>query len=52
MAIEVGNIEKVVSDLKKKGTIFFSDIQVYNVTKKLCYFLGPEDIIIELAEYE
>lgn len=52
MAIEVKGIEKLVSELKKKGIEFFSEIQTYNVKKKLCYFLGPEGIIIELAEYE
>lgn len=52
IALEVKNIEAAVAELKSKGIRFFSDIQVYNVTKKLCYFLGPEGIIIELAEYE
>lgn len=52
MAIEVNGIEKVVSDLKNKGITFFSDIEVYNGRKKLCYFSGPEGILIELAEYE
>ncbi|HSW47524.1 MAG TPA: VOC family protein [Candidatus Saccharimonadales bacterium] len=52
IALEVKEIEKVVEELKSKGIKFFSDIQIYNVTKKLCYFLGPERIIIELAEYD
>jgi catechol 2,3-dioxygenase-like lactoylglutathione lyase family enzyme len=52
IAIEVEEIEKIVSDLKKRETQFFSNIQDYNNSKKLCYFLGPEGIIIELAEYE
>jgi catechol 2,3-dioxygenase-like lactoylglutathione lyase family enzyme len=51
MALEVKDIENVVATLKENGVTFFSDIQVYNVTKKLCYLLGPEGIIIELAEY-
>ena len=51
IALEVKDIEKVVSALKEKGVTFFSDIQVYNITKKLCYLFGPEGIIIELAEY-
>lgn len=51
MALEVKDIGKIVDRLKKKDIKFFSDIQTYNVTKKLCYFLGPEGIIIELAEY-
>ena len=52
IAIEVKGIEKVVSDLKKREIQFFSDIESYNNAKKLCYFLGPEGIIVELAEYE
>lgn len=51
LALEVKNIEAIVEKLKKKGIIFFSEIQVYNKRKKLCYFLGPEGIILELAEY-
>jgi catechol 2,3-dioxygenase-like lactoylglutathione lyase family enzyme len=51
MALEVKDIESVFADLKKKGIVFFSDIQVANNLKKICYFLGPEGIILELAEY-
>ena len=52
IAIEVKGIEKVVSDLKKREIQFFSDMESYNNAKQLCYFLGPEGIIVELAEYE
>jgi catechol 2,3-dioxygenase-like lactoylglutathione lyase family enzyme len=52
IAMEVKEIERIVSDLKRKGITFFSNVQTYDDTKKLCYFLGPEGIIIELAEYE
>lgn len=52
LAFEVANIEGIVAKLKKKGYTFFSDIQVYEPSsKKLCYFYGPEGIILELAEY-
>jgi len=51
MALEVKDIESVFADLKKKGITFLSDIQVADNWKKLCYFLGPEGIILELAEY-
>lgn len=51
IAFEVQDIESTVADLKKKGTKFFSDIQVYNGYKKLCYFLGIEGLILELNEY-
>jgi catechol 2,3-dioxygenase-like lactoylglutathione lyase family enzyme len=53
MAFEVDNIEKIVAKLQKNGVTFFSDIQTYGETnKKLCYFYGPERIILELAEYK
>jgi catechol 2,3-dioxygenase-like lactoylglutathione lyase family enzyme len=51
MALEVKDIESAVWDLKQKGISFFGDIQMYNNAKKLCYFLGPEGIILELDEY-
>lgn len=51
MAIEVNNIEETVKKLKTKGIAFLSDIQKYQESKKLCYFLGPEGILLELAEY-
>lgn len=51
MAFSVKGIESIVKNLKDKGVKIFSEIQIYNNKKKLCYFLGPEDIILELAEY-
>jgi catechol 2,3-dioxygenase-like lactoylglutathione lyase family enzyme len=52
IAFAVEDIEKIVNDLKKKGVIFFSEIQRYEeAKKKLCYFYGPEGIVLELAEY-
>lgn len=52
MAFKVDNIENVVSRLKSKGIEFFSEIQKYSeLNKKLCYFKGPEGIVLELAEY-
>jgi catechol 2,3-dioxygenase-like lactoylglutathione lyase family enzyme len=52
LAFEVDHIENVVTKLKKKGYTFFSEIQRYEPSnKKLCYFYGPEGIILELAEY-
>src|SRR5258708_8455063 len=52
MAFEVSNIENVVKKLKKEGVKFFSKIQEYKgANKKLCYFQGPEGIVLELAEY-
>ncbi len=51
IAFAVSDIEAVVARLKQKGMTFFSDIQVYEDQKKLCYFSGIEGIIFELAEY-
>ncbi len=52
LAFEVENIEAVVAQLKKRNVTFFSEIQDYAPSKKkLCYFYGPEGIILELAEY-
>jgi catechol 2,3-dioxygenase-like lactoylglutathione lyase family enzyme len=51
IAFEVSDIESKVAALKKKGITFFSDIKIYNGSKKLCYFWGIEGIILELAEY-
>ena len=50
-AIEVSNIEEEVNKLKEKGIHFLSDIQWYGSGKKLCYFLGPEGVLLELSEY-
>ena len=52
IALEVENIESVYNRLREAGVKLFSDIQTYNTKKKLCYFCGPDDIILELAEYE
>ncbi len=52
MALRVQNIEELVEHLKNEGVKFFSDIQVYEPkNKKLVYFLGPDDVVLELAEY-
>jgi catechol 2,3-dioxygenase-like lactoylglutathione lyase family enzyme len=52
VAFEVQDIESIHRKLKNAGVRVFSEIQRYNVTKKLFYFYGPDDIILELAEYE
>ena len=51
IAFEVENIEMVYGRLKAAGVKMFSELQVYNQGKKLCYFAGPDDVILELAEY-
>ncbi|MFY9798879.1 MAG: VOC family protein [Candidatus Nitrosopolaris sp.] len=50
IAFAVEDIEAIVAKLKKKGTEIFSEIQDYEESYKLCYFRGPEGIILELAE--
>lgn len=53
MAFSVEDIQAVVDKLKKMGIEFYSEIQKYpDTNKKLCYFKGPEGIMLELAEYE
>ena len=51
IAFEVIEIEKVYAKLQKAGVKILSELQTYNKTKKLCYFVGPDDVILELAEY-
>jgi catechol 2,3-dioxygenase-like lactoylglutathione lyase family enzyme len=50
LAFEVDNIELSYKNLKTKGVHFLSDIQERK-QKKICYFLGPDNILLELAEY-
>ena len=53
MAFTVENIGIVVKKLKEMGVEFYSEVQPYKETnKKLCYFKGPEGIMLELAEYD
>jgi catechol 2,3-dioxygenase-like lactoylglutathione lyase family enzyme len=50
LALVVENIEEIVATMKQKGYEIFVDIYNYKDMYKLCYFRGPEGIIIELAE--
>jgi catechol 2,3-dioxygenase-like lactoylglutathione lyase family enzyme len=50
IAFVVENIEEMVAAVKQKGWDVFVDVYNYENTYKLCYFRGPEGIIIELAE--
>ena len=50
IAFVVENIEDIVTTVKQKGYEVFVDTYNYENTYKLCYFRGPEGIIIELAE--
>jgi catechol 2,3-dioxygenase-like lactoylglutathione lyase family enzyme len=52
IAFAVDDIEEIVTRLKDKKVELFSEMQSYAAAnKKLCYFLGPEGIILELAQY-
>ena len=50
LAFVVENIEDIVASMKQKGYDVFVDTYNYENAYKLCYFRGPEGIIIELAE--
>src|SRR5882762_3557942 len=50
LAFVVENIEDIVATMKQKGYEVFVDAYNYENVYKLCYFRGPEGIIIELAE--
>jgi catechol 2,3-dioxygenase-like lactoylglutathione lyase family enzyme len=52
LAFEVTNIEEIYKKLKNKNVTFLSDVIDNQMGKKLCYFLGPDGIILELAEYQ
>ena len=52
IALEVENIEKITQVLKNKGIRFLSQVQTHEKSgKKIVYFLGPDGIILELAQY-
>ena len=50
MALEVDNIEEETERLTKKGIKFFSGIQTNPYGKKMCYFKGPDGIVMEILE--
>ncbi len=52
LAFRVDDLEKSVSFLKEQGIEPVSSIQEYSpANKKLVYFKGPENILLELAQY-
>ena len=52
LALSVNNIEETVAELKAAGIKTQGDIQFYEKTKKrFIYFRGPDDILLELAQY-
>jgi catechol 2,3-dioxygenase-like lactoylglutathione lyase family enzyme len=50
LAFVVDDIESMVAMVKQKGCEVFVDVYNYKDIFKLCYFRGPEGIILELAE--
>jgi catechol 2,3-dioxygenase-like lactoylglutathione lyase family enzyme len=50
LAFVVEDIEGIVADMRQKGYEVFVDTYNYENAYKLCYFRGPEGIIIELVE--
>jgi catechol 2,3-dioxygenase-like lactoylglutathione lyase family enzyme len=50
IAFIVENIEDIVVTVKQKGWKVYVDIYNYENIYKLCYFRGPEGIILELVE--
>lgn len=50
LAMEVDNLENETQRLKKKGIEFFSGILTNPYGKKMCYFTGPDGILLELLE--
>lgn len=52
LAFAVTDIEAEVSRLQEHGVSFISPIQTWEKTgKKLVYFHGPDQILLELAQY-
>jgi catechol 2,3-dioxygenase-like lactoylglutathione lyase family enzyme len=50
IALVVEGIDEIVGSLKAKGMDVFVDVYNYQDVYKLCYFRGPEGILVELAE--
>lgn len=50
LALVVQDIDEIVAGLKQKGMDVFVDVYNYQDIYKLCYFRGPEGLIVELAE--
>lgn len=52
LALAVDDIDAEVARLKAAGVEFLSAVQTFPASgKKLVYFLGPDRILLELAEY-
>jgi catechol 2,3-dioxygenase-like lactoylglutathione lyase family enzyme len=50
ISLVVEGIDEIVAGLKAKGFDIFVDVYNFQNVYKLCYFRGPEGLIVELAE--
>jgi hypothetical protein len=46
----VEDLDKIVADMEQKDYEFLTNIETHADILKVCYFKGPEGIILELAE--
>ena len=51
LAFTVKNIKSIYEKVINNSIKVLSEIQIYNKQKKLFYFIGPEGVILECAEY-
>ena len=49
--LRTDNLEQAVPELKAKGMKFVQDITPLPSGSKISYFLGPEDVLVELQQY-
>ena len=50
--IRTDNIQAAVADLKANGVKFTEEIRVARPGMKIAFFLGPENVLVELLEFE
>lgn len=50
LCFEVEDVEKLVADLRERGSELVGELVSYGNSYRLCYVHGPEGIIVELAE--
>jgi catechol 2,3-dioxygenase-like lactoylglutathione lyase family enzyme len=50
IALVVEDIDEIVEAVRQKGRELITEIENYENIYKLCYFRGPEGIILELVE--
>jgi catechol 2,3-dioxygenase-like lactoylglutathione lyase family enzyme len=50
ISIEVGDLNAILGRLRDRGLDTVGEVIEYGGTYRLCYFRGPEGLIVELAE--